>query len=117
MASYSGFKKSSSDRRRRTPLALHRGLIDFFSSPADLKKNFLIYLEACQHVAVNQPRIQADFVGQIVEYGRLRSVPEKHRLRKNMGAVDECVPDPKQFFVSLLGPSFLRVDAGVHAQE
>ena len=74
---YQGIKRA----RRCIPLALNRCLIDSFFL-GYLVQNFLIYIEACQHVAVNEAGIQADLIRKIVKYGVLRRMAEQHGVGK-----------------------------------
>src|SRR4030095_11908297 len=87
------------------------------SSSADLVKDFLIYFKASQHVAIHQPGVQSYLVRKVVKHGGLRCMPEANSIRKNMSAIDERVPDPKQFFIGLVDEHFSWVNSGVDTQE
>src|SRR5688572_5128018 len=87
------------------------------SSPADLVKHFLIYFKASQHVPVNQPGVQSDLVRKVVKHGGLRCMSKANSIRKNMSAIDECVPDPKQFLIGLVEEHFSWVNSSVDTQE
>ena len=95
---------------------LNGGFTDALFASTDLIKDLLICVQASQHIAINQPGIEADFVGQVVEDSVLRAVTEKYRVRESMGTVEKRFANPKQFFVGLFLQGFERMYPGVDAK-
>ncbi|MDP9130011.1 MAG: hypothetical protein M3N35_06455, partial [Candidatus Binatota bacterium] len=66
------------------PLLLNGGFTDALFASADLIKDLLICVQASQHIAINQPSIEADFVGQVIEDSVLGCMTEENRVRESM---------------------------------
>jgi hypothetical protein len=98
------------------PLLLNGGFTDALFASADLIKDLLICVQASQHIAINQPSIEADFIGQVIEDSVLRGVTEKYCVRERMGTLEKRIANPQQVFFGLFWQGFQRMYPGMDAK-